>query len=245
MTIPPSRVIALIPLKTHPRRPDINLREFERRLEETADAGADLVIFPECTLMGYLYEPADLERFAEPVPGPTVDRLARLARKHHVAVCFGLLERTPAGVYNTAILLDRRGEIALKHRKINEQPPFLRGQDVRGVDTEFGRVSILICGDLFADDARAQLDASLDLVLVPMARAFAGRSPDPDRWEREERQAYLNAAAGLAATTAIVNALEVGVDEPSFGGAMLVGPQGQLLAESPHGSDAILLWKGV
>ena len=233
--------IALIPLKTHPRQPDANFREAERRLAQAADARAGLAILPECTLTGYLYDPADLQRFAEPIPGPSTRRMARLARRYGLGVCFGLLERTPQGVFNTAALLDAQGDILLIHRKILEQPPFLTGNEVRTVETAWGRVGILICGDLFSDQALSLLPPSLDLLLVPMARAFDRRSPDPERWEREERQVYLDAAARAGVRTAIVNALDVGIPEPAFGGALWVGPQGQLLAESHHGSDQLLL----
>lgn len=43
-------------------------------------------------------------------------------------------------------------------------------------------------------------------------------------------------------TTAIVNALEVDTDDPSFGGALLVDGSGRLLAESPHGTDEPLIY---
>ncbi len=80
-----------------------------------------------------------------------------------------------------------------------------------------------------------------DLLIVPMARGFAGRSPDWQRWEREERQVYLDAVAKVGVATVIVNALEIGEEEPSFGGALVVGADGSLLAESPHGTDEILV----
>ncbi len=234
--------VALIPLRTHPRDPEANLREATARLAQVAAAQPDLVCLPECTLTSYLYTEADFARFAEPISGPTTRAMADLARRHGIFLCFGLLERAPEGVYNTALLLDERGEIRLRHRKIHEQPPFLTGGAVHTVETHLGRLSILICGDLFDEQVVARLDADLDLLLVPMARAFDHRSPDAARWEREERQAYLDAVHAAGVTTAIVNALEMDEAEPSFGGALVVGSQGDLLAEVPHGTDQALIY---
>jgi predicted amidohydrolase len=82
----------------------------------------------------------------------------------------------------------------------------------------------------------------LDLLVVPMARSFDKVSPDRDRWLREERQVYLEAVENAGCPTVIVNGLESNSDEASFGGAMVINAEGGLLAESPHGSDEILIY---
>lgn len=230
----------LIPLRTLPRRVEENFAELERRLEEAARFAPDLVCLPECTLSGYLYEPDDFDRFAEPLDGPTAQRLADWARRFGVYLCAGLLERAPEGVYNAALLFDRRGDLLLHHRKIEEQPPFLRGQTFQRAETELGRLGILICGDLFHEPVAQQVAGSVDCLLVPMSRGFDGPSPDAARWEREERQAYLDGVRRLGVTTLIVNALEPIPTEGAFGGALAVDADGGLLAESPHGSDELL-----
>ncbi len=233
--------VALIPLQTLPRCPQANLEHLQARLAEAQSLQADLVCLPECTFTGYLYQPEDLERFAEPLTGPTVAALKALARRHGIWLCFGMLEKTERGIYDTALLLDREGEVRLVQRKISEKPPFARGGRLDSVTTELGRLSILICGDLFAERVIAQVREDLDLVIVPMARAFAGCSPDRERWEREERRAYLQAVGRLGVPALLVNALEVDVEEPSFGGALVVGSDGALLAEARHGTDEILV----
>ncbi len=237
--------LALIPLRTLPRQWEANFKEVQRRLEEALRHHPHLVCFPECTLTGYLYEEQDVQRFAEPIPGPTTERMAVLARRSGVSLAFGMLEATPAGVYDSALLVDANGHILLHHRKIEEQPPFQCGRAVSSARTPFGHLALLICGDLFNPEVIAQLPSNLDLLLVPMARSFDGRSPDPQRWLGEERAAYLQAAQASGVTTALVNALEVEGEERSFGGALVVGPQGEVLAEAPHGSDSLLVWEGL
>lgn len=233
--------VVLIPLRTRPRQIEQNWAELERRLEEAAGFAPDLVCLPECALTGYLYEAADFEHFAEPLTGPSVRRLAGLARRMGSFLCAGLLERAPEGVYSAALLFDQRGNLILRHRKIEEKPPFRCGRDFRSVKTRLGRMGILVCGDLFNESASRRAAGRVDVLLVPLARSFAGRSPDPARWAAEERQVYWAAAAALKTTVCIVNALEVDVEEPAFGGALVIGADGRLLAESPHGSDELLL----
>jgi predicted amidohydrolase len=232
---------ALLPLLVEPRNIPANRSELETRLAEVRPHKPDLVCLPECTLTGYLYEEKDLSQYAEPVPGPLSDYLAGLAKAHSVFLCAGLLERTSEGVYNTALLFDRKGNIVLHHRKIEEKPPFLCGNAFRGVDTELGRLHILVCGDLFNEKIISQIDHSLDFLLMPMWRSFAGKSPDLERWQAEERQAYLEAVRGAGVTTLIINALEIAPQDASFGGALIVGADGSLLAESPHGTDQLLI----
>jgi len=234
--------ISLIPLKTAPRNPAANLERLTQRLDEVSPHHPDLVCFPECTLTGYLYEEEDFARFAEPVPGPTTEQLSRLAQTYSLYVCCGLLESAPEGVYNTAVLFNREGAPILKHRKVNEKPPFVNGDAVTSVETEFGRLSLLICGDLFNADVVRRLNPATDWLLLPMARSFDGPSPDEARWIAGGRQEYLDAVKGAGFITLIVNALEFSDEGAAFGGALVVGPGGELLAESPHGTDIALIW---
>lgn len=239
--------IALLPLLTRPRDVETNARRaFAAARGVAFRQPLDLVVFPESTLTGYLYEAADLARFAEPVPGPATDRFAALARELGANVVFGLIEATPEGPANTAVLIDRQGRVLLRQRKLSEPPPYVRGRDLLRADLEGVCLAVLTCGDLFWEEALERLPERLDLLLVPMARSFDGRSPDRGRWEREERQVYRIAVRGVGATAALVNALEEsfpGGEAPSFGGALVVGARGELLAESPHGTDLPLVYE--
>lgn len=235
--------VCLIPLKTDTRNPSANLERVKQRLEEASRYQPDLVCFPECTLTGYLYEEEDFRRFAEPIPGPIVEEMVCLARSHKVYLCFGLLEATEKGVYNSAVLLDREGKVVHRHRKVNEKPPFINGEDVGSVNTEIGRLGILICGDLFSDEVIGKLDCSLQLLIVPMSRSFDESPPNVEVWmTAEERGAYLERVKQVGRPTVIVNALDNMPSDGAFGGAMAVSANGELLAESPHGTDEMLIY---
>ena len=235
--------VALVPLKIKPKMPTENMSRLEVRLSDVVYEQPDLIVLPECTFTGYVYKEDDLELFAEPVPGPTVSLVAQMARRYHTYICFGLVERVGGQMYNSSILLNREGHIVLVQRKLSEKLPFQTGNRVEVAETELGKIALLICGDLFDVSAIAQLPDDVHWVLVPMARAFAGQSPDRNRWETDERAEYLNAVRATGKTALLVNALDEGIEEPSFGGSMVVGGNGELLAEVPHGSDDVLLYE--
>lgn len=235
--------VCLLPLKIEPGDPAKNLRHFEQRLQEIAPHQPDLICLPECAFTGYLYEEADLTRFAEPIPGGMTAAISQLARSYHSFICFGMLEGTPQGVYSSAVLVDRASQVSLVQRKIIEQPPFATGSEVHIADTEFGWMSILICGDLFDDTVKSRIDPRTQLLLVPLARSFEGKSPDLERWLKEERQTYLDEVKKTGILTLMVNSLEdATIPEAAFGGALIVRGDGAVLAESPHGSDQALIF---
>jgi predicted amidohydrolase len=235
--------VCLLPLKIEPRNPSVNLQHFQQRLAEVARYAPDLICLPECAFTGYLYEPHDLEQYATPIPGETTAIVAALARTYCCAICFGMLECATEGWYSSAVLVEPSGHLALVQRKMSEQSPFNVGDDIHIVDTAAGRLAILICGDLFDERARTMLGSRADIVVVPLARSFDGTSPDTERWLREERQAYADAVRTLQVTALIVNALEDPTQpKASFGGAMVVSPTGDILAESPHGTEDALIF---
>jgi len=232
-----------MPLRIEVRNPTSNLQHFQQRLKEVSQYQPDIVCLPECAFTGYLYDEQDFQKFAEPIPGRTTSIISPLAKEHHCYICFGMLEKAPEGVYSSAVLINKAGEIVFVHRKICEQPPFINGSEVKAIDTELGRLSVLLCGDLFEDEVKAKLDNRLDVLILPLARSFDGKSPDLERWLKEERQAYADEVKKVGVTGLIVNLLENSAEpEASFGGAMIVNANGKILAESTHGTDDVLIY---
>lgn len=235
--------VCLIPLRVEVRNPSANLQHFQQRLKEVSQHKPDIVCLPECAFTGYLYDEQDFEKFAEPIPGRTTSAVSLLAKEYHCYICFGMLEKASEGVYSSAVLINKTGEIVFVHRKICEQPPFVHGSEVKIIETDLGHFSILLCGDLFEDEVKVKLDKRLDALILPLARSFDGKSPDLERWLKEERQAYADEVKKVGVTGIIVNLLEDSSEpEASFGGAMIVNPSGEILAEVPHGTDEALVY---
>ena len=146
--------VALAQIPVEDGNLDKNMRLAEEAAAQAARQKVDLLNLPEAADWGWLYQEA--RRDALPVPGKYTDFLAALAKRHHMWVSAGCLEREGDKVYNSAVILDRTGRIVLKHRKIDTLPWLTshlydqgNSEDIRTVDTEFGRLGLTICADNF------------------------------------------------------------------------------------------------
>lgn len=232
--------VCLIPLKTVFGDPERNFKEIDVRLREASSQKPGLVCFPECTLTGYMYEIADLERFAESLEDGAVRRFGELARVYSTAICFGMIERLDDRFFNTAVVISHDGDIVHKYRKISEKPPYSNGNGISVVEYLGVRMRVLICGDLFTEEATKPQSPPCDLQTIPMSRSFSNKSPDLVRWAKSERAEYLKAVNSTNVTSVIINALDIESEFPAFGGALIVGGNGKLISESPHGSDQMV-----
>ena len=104
-------------------RVEQNLGAMRERLAEAADRGAKLVVFPECALAGYCFESrAEALEYAETIPGPSLDRVARECAERGVSAIVGLLERDGERLFNACALVTPGG-VAASYRKVHL--PFL------------------------------------------------------------------------------------------------------------------------
>lgn len=115
----------------------------------------------------------------EPIPGPTVNAVASLAKKHNMYVICPIREQAGLEQYNTAVLLDCRGRVAGQYRKVF---PFwgegvVPSRDgVKVFDTDFGRICLLTCFDLNFPELWQQAD-DLGAEIVFWPSAYTGGSP--------------------------------------------------------------------
>lgn len=138
-------------------------------LETAGQNGVDIACLPE-EFAGTI---------AEPVPGPTTEAVAEVARKHRMYVICPLREQDGQEQYNTAVLLDRAGQVVGRYRKVfvfwgEGLVPSREG--VKVFDTDFGRISILTCFDLNYAELwhQAELQGA-EIVFWPSA--YGGGSP--------------------------------------------------------------------
>jgi N-carbamoylputrescine amidase len=102
--------------------PEANFVAAVRHIREAARLGANVVCLPELFRTQYFCQREDLRLFdlAEPIPGPSTERLAALARELHVVIIASLFERRAPGLYhNTAVTLNADGAIAGIYRKMH------------------------------------------------------------------------------------------------------------------------------
>jgi len=235
------------------RNTDANLATMVRMTDDAADADADLVLFPEAAVTGLINndDPEHDLPLGVAVPGPITDELGAVARRRSIYLGTGILERDGNCLYDSAVLLDPKGDLVLTYRRIqpqwhghNADPDVYRqGEELASVSTRFGTVAFLICGDIWDDAIVARLrEIAPDYVLFPFSRNFGDGSFDQERWDREEESDHAARAALLGATTLMVNGLEdPGLTEyPSFGGALVASAQGKLVCRWPLGVPGIL-----
>ena len=152
-----------------------NFIRIENALSEAKDAGADIACFPEAVILGWVNP--DAHERACSIPGPDSDHFCKLAKDHDIHLCIGLAEKQAKSLYDSAVLIDKKGQILLKHRKINllaelMSPPYTPGENVNAVDTTFGKIGLLICADTHESDILKRMAAiKPDLLLVPYGYA--------------------------------------------------------------------------
>ncbi len=144
--------IGTVYLRPQESTPEGNLKLFCDQIDEAGKLELDIVCLGEAiTLVG---TGCTINECAEPIPGPATDQLGAAARRNRIWVIAGLTERDGKTVYNTAVLLDREGQIAGKYRKVHLPREEWRqgitpGQDYPVFQTDFGTIAIQICYDWF------------------------------------------------------------------------------------------------
>lgn len=174
--------------------PASNLAKIRRRLEEAADGGANLVVFPECVLTGYGFASrSDAMICAEPVPGPSTDAVAADCARRGVWAVYGLLERDGDRLYNSCVLVGPNGTVA-KYRKthlpclgadrftdpggdpfaVHDLGGLVIGMNIcfDGSFPETSRVLTLLGADLVVLPTNWADNAIRMATLIPKARAF-------------------------------------------------------------------------
>jgi predicted amidohydrolase len=151
-----------------------NLGNILSAAKQAAENHADLIVFPECSLSGYIFSSRqEALPFAETIPGPSIEKLISLCQELKVYVILGLLEKHGDKLFNTAAFLGPGGLIG-KYRK--NHLPFL-GVD-RFVDigdepfqvyqTPIGNIGLQICYDVvFPESSRVMTLLGADVLVLP------------------------------------------------------------------------------
>ncbi len=221
---PAARPVTVAAVNLRPRNTgskEASLAAFAETVRKNVPAGADLILLPEGisvvgTTLSYV-------QVAAPVPGSDTEFLAQLARDKKAYVAAGIYEREGDVVYNTSVLLDREGKLVGKYRKVYLPREELEGGITPGdaypvFETDFGRVGMMICYDVFfPDPARALAVQGADIILMPI-------------WGGPERLAVARALENRVYLAA------AGYDHPTY----VMDPNGELLATaSEEGSVAL------
>ena len=219
--------------------PAANLEKLSSRLSETTSAGAQLTVFPECTVTGYCFESAEEARtVCEPLDGPSVTRVAELCREHDTMVVFGFLELAGEKIFNSLALVGPEGVLGT-YRKVHL--PFL-GVDrfttpgdrpFEVIATSEVRIGMNICYDSsFPEAARILAVKGADLITLPTNwPPGSGLTSDliPNARALENHVYYMS-----------VNRVGTERGFDFIGKSKICDPRGANLAFADHAQEAIL-----
>ena len=232
-----SRPIILQLAQTGPKlaRKEENLKIIAVQAGKARMQNIDLLVFPELHLTGYTMQD-EVYNLAEPVPGPSVGKVEKLAREHGVHIVFGMPEMSEVKgvVHNTAVLVGPKGMIG-KYRKIHlpthsvfeERRYYRPGQTVPVFDTNLGKIGLTICYDLyFPELTRLEALGGAELIICISA--------SPGVRKRFFEGFCLSRAMENAVYLVYVN--RVGIEEGNqfWGGSRVVAPNGSVLAQCKY-----------
>lgn len=242
--------ISLVQFNAGPDKND-NIRRAFLFIEEAASHGAEFILLPEVFhYRGDLRNPANVRATAESIPGASLKPLMELAAKKRVFVLAGsVIERGDiAGkAYNTSVLIDAKGRIQVKYRKIHlfdaklqtatlkESKIFIAG--TRPALGKIGKFSLgmSVCYDLrFPDLYQVYRRSGAHMLSVPSCFTQTTGSA---HWEILLRARAIESQAYVLAPN------QVGKDARgivSYGNSMAVGPWGEILVRGSANKEEIL-----
>ena len=242
--------LALAQISTHLGDINANLEKHLSYIQQAKKEGAELVIFPELSLTGYLIQdlvPTLARR-------PAVDDTAfgpLLKASKDIDIVVGFVDKDERHRYYIAAAYLSKGEALHVHRKVylpsygmfDEGRFFAWGDAVGAFDTRFGRVGLLICEDFWhaSPPYLLWLDGA-DMLLFISASPGRGLNDAPQlesaRWVEHINQAYASLFTTYVAHTNLTG-FEDGIN--FWGGATLYDPNGVLVVQGPYHEEALTL----
>jgi len=221
---PKPRTVTISSLNLRPsgtKSREESVRQFMAGVEKAIPGKVDVILLPEgITVIGTGKSYVEV---SETIPGPTTTTLGELAKRHSSYVVAGIYEREGEIVYNTAVMLDRQGNLAGKYRKVYLPSAEIEGGLTPGNDypvfkTDFGTVGLMICYDvMFADPAHALARKGAEVILLPI-------------WGGD-----LTLAKARAIENKVILAAS-GYDHPTY----VMDSDGKVIASAPHNGDAAI-----
>ena len=247
--------------------PQANFAAALDHIREAARRGAQIVCLPELFRTQYFCLREDLRLFnlAEPIPGPSTERLSTLARELRLAIIASLFERRAPGLYhNTAVTLNAQGELAGVYRKMHipddplyyEKYYFTPGDlGFRAVDLGVGRVGTLVCWDQwYPEGARLTALQGAEVLFYPTAIGWHPAEKDEFGAAQYEAWQTIQRSHAIANGVYVAAANRVGMEHGDilgnradgaglefWGGSFIADPFGRIVAKASHDEEEILV----
>ena len=235
--------IALAQINSKRQNKKENLQKIEEFTKKARNQAADLIVFPELSLTGYVMRDQVYEQ-AETIPGPSSRIIESISRKNGIAIVFGMPElskKAKATIFNTAVFVGTRGLIG-KYRKMylpthsvfEEKRYFRPGHQTVTLNTALGNIGLCICYDLFFPEVcrLTRLKGAQLIVVISASPAV-----------RKNYFEVLTTARALENTAFLAYVNMVGVEDglQFWGGSRLIGPTGDLLAIAKYDQEDLVV----
>jgi len=151
-----------------------NLAAMRRAAQAASALDSDVLVLPEMFLTGYNIGRLAHE-LAEPLDGPSLTELGKIARQTHCALAVGFPERSATSTFNSAVIFDVLGNLVSVYRKIHlfgpeERALFSSGEELVIVELGGCRVGLAICYDIeFPEMVRELKRRGAEIILAPTA----------------------------------------------------------------------------
>ena len=215
---------------------EANLTHFASLIKEAKGRGARLVCFPELALMAYSTEKEILD-VAEPIPGPSTEKLAAIARSHDVYLSVGMAEKDGEKYHIAQAIIGPDGYIG-KYRKYHptgteQKCGFSPGKEFPIFDVDGFRFGINICADGRREDTiQAMKEAKVDMIHHPHGN-YLSLGRDAEEWTRG-KMVYFVPRATFSRAYILINNSSGDTKHPrgvnEYGsGAVVIDPLGQVV----------------
>ena len=226
-----------------------NLALYEDRIRRCSEERADLLLFPELSLTGYFLRDT-VPSVALTTKSAEMKTLKQLSRD--LPFVAGLVEESADHRFFNSAIYFEDGEIRHVHRKVylptygmfDEQRYFARGDRVRAFDSKFGRLTLLICEDLWHPSTiyLAALDGAL-AVLCPSASPLRGIVDGQEQDDNARYWEMINRAYAETYSVFMIYGNRCGFEDGVgfWGGSEIVDPFGQRLAKAAYYDEDFLI----
>jgi N-carbamoylputrescine amidase len=241
---------------------DDNLKKAADWCVKAAKQGADVICLPELFRSQYFCQEENIKNFdlAESIPGPSTERLGKVAKENGVVIVASLFEKRAPGIYhNTAAMLNDNGEIGGLYRKMHipddpayfEKFYFTPGDlGYKSFSTSFGNIGTLICWDQwYPEGARITALKGASVIFYPTAIGWHPYEKDEhgkpqfDSWQTVQRGHAISNGVYVAAVNRI--GLEKVSDDSAgiefWGSSFVADPQGIIIAQASADKEEILI----
>ena len=240
---------------------EANLAAAERGIRKATAAGAQIICLQELFRSLYFCQIEDHKYFelAEPVPGPTTDKMQELAKELGVVIVPSLFERRAPGIYhNTAAVIDADGTYLGKYRKMHipddplyyEKFYFTPGDlGFSAWDTKFARIGVCVCWDQWYPEA-ARLTALRGAQILFYPTAIGWHPGEKAEYGRRQHSSWETVQRGHAVANGCYVAVpnRVGHEAPEggpgiefWGQSFICDPSGEIIAKGSRDEEDVLV----